>query len=270
VIPEGEIRLRLTLQYDGTRYHGWQAQPNHATVQGELERVIQRLTGRRRPVIGSGRTDRGVHAMGQVASVDLPSHWTAARFRRACNALLPEDIWLAATATAYPGFHPRYDAVARSYLYRIGVDEEAHSPFRLRYCWPLSAELDADLVDRATAALQGEHSFRSFAKSGQPERGDRCVIQSVGWSRDGGELLFRIRADRFLHHMVRYLVGTLIDIGRGRRPVDDMDALLGGSSDLITSPPAPATGLFLDHVAYPGDSSIYDTERLSIPQPSSD
>ena len=253
MIPEGEIRLRLTLQYDGTRYYGWQLQPRHATVQGELERVVERLTGGRRAVTGSGRTDRGVHALGQVASVDLPSHWTPDRFRSACNALLPDDIWISAVERAPGDFHPRYGAASRAYLYRVGTGDAAHSPFSTPYCWTVPGPLQMKPLARATGVLVGDHSFRGFAKSGQPERGDRCVVESAGWSAESGLLLFRIRANRFLHHMVRYLVGTLVEVGRGRRPWSDVPGLLEGHEGLVTSPPAPAKGLFLDQVRYPGD-----------------
>lgn len=255
----------MTLQFDGTRYHGWQVQPKHATVQGELERVVQRLTGSRRPVVGSGRTDRGVHALGQVAAVDLPSRWTPESFRSACNALLPADIWLSAVEPAASDFHPRFDAVARTYVYRVGVDDRARSPFRVPYTWPLGLRPAFELLERATERLVGEHAFGGFAKSGQPERGDRCTVFHAAWSESegGAELRWMVSANRFLHHMVRYLVGTMVDIGLARRPASDLEDLLAARKGVVTSPPAPAAGLFLAHVAYPGESSPAEVEELA-------
>ena len=248
----GIHRIRLTIHYDGSAFFGWQLQPKHRTVQGELERVLSRLLNAPTRVIGSGRTDRGVHATGQVAAVDVPLRWSAADLRRAMNALLPDDVWVAGAEPAGRWFHPRYDAVSRGYVYRIGTDPLALSPFHARWCWPLAQALDVERMERATAALPGDHSFLAFAKAGQEERGDRCIVHEarwVEWPPLGIEL--RITANRFLHHMVRYLVGTLVEIGRGRRPIEDLSALLEAGTTLETSPPAPPEGLFLAEVAYP-------------------
>jgi tRNA pseudouridine38-40 synthase len=245
-------RIRLTLHYDGRDFHGWQVQPGQRTVQGEMERVLSRLLDRPSPVIGSGRTDRGVHATGQVAACDVPLKWTPHSLRRAMNALLPGDVWVAEAIHALPGFHPRYDAVARSYVYRLGLSPEADSPFRAPWCWALARPVDLGAMDRAAAMIVGEHSFKSFAKAGQEERGDRCAIAEARWEPwEGGGLRFHITGNRFLHHMVRYLVGTMVDIGLGERPEAEMAALLERTEDLETSPPAPPEGLFLAAVTYP-------------------
>lgn len=249
----GNVRLRLKIHYDGTRFHGWQVQPEVRTVQGEIEAAAERLTGGHRSVLGSGRTDTGVHARGQVASLLVPDRWDAAAFRKSMNAVMPHDIWLEDVTRVPEEFHPRYHAVARTYEYRVGLGEEASSPFVRPWCWPLGEELDRDLLDRAAQMLPGERSFASFAKAGQPQRGDRCTVRSAEWSRwaDVG-VRFRITADRYLHRMVRYLVGTMVDIARGRRPCEEMAALLDPERrDLVTSPPAPPEGLFLVEVEYP-------------------
>ena len=242
-------RIRFTLHYDGAAFFGWQLQARERTVQGEVERVLSRLLNGPARVIGSGRTDRGVHATGQVAAVDVPVRWRPAELRRAMNALLPKDVWVADAALAPPRFHPRYDAVSRSYIYRIGTAMEAASPFHAGWCWPLCRPLELAPMRRATAAILGDHSFRAFAKSGQEERGDRCTVQEaiwVEWAPLGVEL--NISANRFLHHMVRYLVGTLVDIGVGKRPAEEMEALLTPGTRLETSPPAPPEGLVLSRV----------------------
>jgi tRNA pseudouridine38-40 synthase len=261
----GTHRIGLTVQYDGRAFFGWQLQREERTVQGELERVLSRLFGRPARVTGSGRTDRGVHATGQVASVDAPARWSAAELQRALNALLPDDVWVADAVQAAPDFHPRYDAIARSYVYRVGLVAATRSPFHRHWCWPLRQPLASEALSDAAGRLVGDHSFLRFAKAGQEERGDRCIVAHASWTpwAELG-LEFHITANRFLHHMVRYLVGTLVDIGRGVRPVTDVDALLRGEPGQETSPPAPPEGLFLSAVRYPGDpepESTNDHER---------
>jgi tRNA pseudouridine38-40 synthase len=223
-------------------------------VQGELERVVSRLFDRPTRVTGSGRTDRGVHATGQVAAVDAPARWTPAALRRAMNALLPAGVWVAEAEVVHPGFHPRYDATARSYRYRVGLREEAASPFHAPWCWPLRREVEVGTMERAAAALVGDHSFRAFAKAGQEERGDRCIVTEARWAAwEPLGLVFHVTANRFLHHMVRYLVGTLVEVGLGERPEEDVRRLLADEPGLTTSPPAPPEGLFLARVTYPGE-----------------
>ncbi len=250
-------RYRLIVEYDGTPFHGWQLQPETRTVQGEIEAVLARITEAPRRVIGSGRTDTGVHATGQVAAVDLPPKWEAAALQKALNALLPREIRVREVHLAPPRFHPRYDAVARSYRYQVGTTLEAGSPFHRRWCWDLSeAPPDRDLLQAGAALIAGDRSFARFAKSGQPARGDRCRVASAAWEPcpEIG-ISFRITANRYLHHMVRYLVGTMIAVGRGERPLDELAALLENDrSPLVTSPPAPARGLFLERVEYPQKS----------------
>ncbi len=250
-------RLKLILQYDGSAFFGWQIQREERTVQGELEAALTRLTGARRPVEGSGRTDRGVHATGQVAAVSLPETWGPPKLEKALNAVLPNDIWIQSVESATPDFSPRYDAVARTYVYRLGVSERSRSPFQRPWCWALAADIDSTLLRRAADLLPGEHSFKAFAKAGQPERGELCTVHEARWEpwEDLG-FSFQVTANRYLHHMVRYLVGTMVDIARERRPVDDLGRLLADpDDDLKTSPPAPPEGLFLHHVAYPMEAS---------------
>lgn len=268
-----EVRLRFRIQYDGSRFFGWQLQPDARTVQGELQAVVTRLTGGDRPrsVIGSGRTDRGVHALGQVAVADVPARWTPDAFRRAMNALLPPDVWIAAADRVPADFHPRYDATHRTYAYRLGMTEDSHSPFHRAYCWPLAEPVDLPVLDRLARRIPGERSFAAFAKSGQPERGTRCRVMKAHWEPwepgDGPRgRVFRITADRYLHHMVRYLVGTMVEVGRGRRPAGDFEELLEGTArGLTTSPPAPPQGLFLEDVGYPdpGDAGRPESGRVT-------
>lgn len=255
-------RFRLTVHYDGSAFHGWQVQPDQRTVQGDLEAALSRLADRPRTVLGSGRTDTGVHATGQVASVDMPASWTPAALLKSLNAVLDGDVWIAEVLEADPGFHPRYDAILRSYRYEVGTRRDAASPFHRRWCWPLGAaegphsnDLDVSAMRAAAEIIVGEHSFKAFAKAGQPERGERCTVHSAEWTETDLGLRFSVAADRYLHHMVRYLTGTMVDIGRGRRPLDDMTRLLACDPEVVTSPPAPPEGLFLDRVEYPRSST---------------
>lgn len=247
----GERRIKLTLQYDGAGFFGWQVQPGVRTVQAELESALSRLADRPITVIAAGRTDRGVHATGQVASALVPEKWTAAALLRSLNAILPEDIWIASAAEVSPTFHARYDAVSRSYIYRVGTAPEARSPFHRRWCWPLRESLSLPALQDAAQRFIGEHSFIAFAKTGQPERGEMCTVTKAEWSRWDCGLQFNVTANRFLHHMVRYMVGTMVEVAQQRRPASDIDKLLSAREGLETSPPAPPEGLFLSHVEYP-------------------
>jgi tRNA pseudouridine38-40 synthase len=245
-------RLKLTLHYDGGGFFGWQMQPGQRTVQGEVESVLSRIFDAPTRVAAAGRTDRGVHATGQVISLDTPPRWTPARVQKAANALLPPDVWIERAESAPPRFHARFDAISRSYLYRLGTTSISRSPFRARWCWPLRHAVQPALLHACARQLPGDHSFRSFAKVGQEHRGDRCIVQSAEWrEEDADRMEFRITANRFLHHMVRYLVGSMVEIAAGLRAASDFALLLAVTEGVGTSPPAPAQGLFLTGVGYP-------------------
>ncbi|MDX1566722.1 MAG: tRNA pseudouridine synthase A [Longimicrobiales bacterium] len=251
----------LVVQYDGSRFFGWQIQPDQRTVQGVLQAAASRLTQRDCTVTGSGRTDRGVHATGQVASLRVPPSWTAEAFEKSANAVLPDDVWIQEVRRVPDDFHPRYDAVERTYLYRLGLARKARSPFHRPFCWPLDSrrirDLDRGLLERCAEAIPGERSFEAFAKSGQPERGTRCRVGRAEWRVwDDLGMEFVVTADRFLHHMLRYLVGSSVAVASGRRPLAELETLLeeGPSDELWTSPPAPPEGLYLHHVGYPEEA----------------
>lgn len=250
-LPAEDRRIRLTLHYDGSGFAGWQVQPGERTVQGELEQALERLTTRRTSVIAAGRTDRGVHATGQVVGAVVPAKWTPDALRKALNAVLPGDIWVAASQEAGSGFHARYDAVARGYTYRVGTEEAAASPFLRRWCWPLRQPLRLEVLAEAASSFLGQHSFFAFAKAGQPERGELCTVHRSEWREwHGVGLEYRVTANRFLHHMVRYMVGTMVEAARGRRPLEDVALLLSKTPGLETSAPAPPEGLYLSRVHY--------------------
>jgi tRNA pseudouridine38-40 synthase len=241
------------LHYAGQGFQGWQKQRAARTVQGELERVLERLVGRRVVTHAAGRTDAGVHATGQVVSFQVPSRWQPPELLRALNALLPSDVWVERVAPAPTGFHARRSATARGYRYVIGCDRAAASPFRRPFEWALGSPLDGARLGEAAAQILGEHDFRSFSAVGQDKPHYRCRIARAEWhARESGQgFIFHVEADRFLHRMVRFLVGTMVDVARGRRPVTDVGHLLSISDNAGASPPAPPEGLYLVHVRYP-------------------
>jgi tRNA pseudouridine38-40 synthase len=256
-----ERTVQLVLHYDGAGFAGWQRQPRERTVQGALENSLARLCQAPVAALGSGRTDAGVHARGQAVGVRVPEKWSPAELRRALNAVLPSDVWVAGAYEMRPEFHARYSALSRSYRYYVGTDDGARSPFRRRWEWPVARELSRDVLDAQAACIRGTHCFRAFAVRGTAPATDdhRCDIEHAAWVDRPGGLVFEIRASRFLHHMVRFLVGTMVDAASGRRDSDSMRALLAASHNSETSAPAPAHALFLEHVAYPRDLYLTPT-----------
>ena len=242
-----------TLQYDGTRFVGWQRQREGRTVQQVVETVLARLAGQAVRVHAAGRTDAGVHALGMGVSFALPDRWTPDALWRAMNALLPDDCFVLAVREARPGFHARKCADERRYEYRIGADPEARSPFRRRFEWPLGRELPVGELDRLAGTLLGWHDFGGFAVRSGHRPHTRCEVRVARWEprTDAPGVRFRIAADRFLHHMVRLLTATMVDTALGRRPGDDVTRLLARESGLRASPPAPAQGLYFVSAGYP-------------------
>lgn len=245
--------IQLVLHYDGARFSGWQRQPTDRTVQGVLEEAVSRICDAPTSAIGAGRTDAGVHARGQAAGVKVPGKWRAAELRRAINAILPEDVWVCSAFEMRDDFHPRYSATSRTYRYFVGTDEFSASPFRARTELSWRRPLSEELLNDAAARIEGRHSFRGFAVKGTaPESDDhRCTVRRSRWLPRGGGLLFEIEADRFLHHMVRFLVGTMLDVGGGKRKPEVLMSIIESEDNAAVSAPAPAHGLFLERVEYP-------------------
>jgi tRNA pseudouridine38-40 synthase len=233
------------LHYDGTGFVGWQRQPAGRSVQAEFERVLERIFSHRTVAHAAGRTDAGVHATGQGVSFSAPETWSERAVHRALNALLPRDCWVQAVYPMNPGFHARKSALSRRYRYDVGLDPTSASPFRRPFEWSLQRPLDLNLLQAAAAQFLGEHDFRAFAaKSEKPHY--RCHLSAAEWELRPEEkgASFHVEGNRFLHHMVRMLVGTMIDVGLGRRPLHDIADLLGREDNSQTSPPAPAHGLY--------------------------
>ena len=248
--------LQLVLHYDGGGFSGWQVQPGVRTVQGVLEATLSSLCNQPVRVTGAGRTDAGVHARGQSAGIEVSERWTAGRLRHALNSLLPSDIWVADAIEMRSGFHARYSATGRRYSYVVGLDEGARSPFRSRWELARSPErlpLDREALDWCAERTVGEHRFLAFAVRGTAPADDdhRCDVRQCRWRSATGGVALDITANRFLHHMVRFLVGTMLDVADGRRTREQFDALLGAETNDGVSPPAPPQGLCLEQVMYP-------------------
>ncbi len=245
--------ILLVTQYDGARFAGWQRQLSARTVQGEIERVLERLCGGPVSAVGAGRTDAGVHAHGQGVGVLVGGRWTPPALARAMNALLPSDIWIAAAHAMTTDFHPRRSAIARRYRYLVGTDAAARSPFRRRFEWAVGRPIDGEALIAEAEALLGEHTFRAFAVANTAPVTDNhaCRVSRASWSTRDGGWMFEVEANRFLHHMVRFLVGTMVEVAVGRLPRGTVSRLLTLAHNQDTAPPAPAHGLSLHEVLYP-------------------
>lgn len=266
---------RLTLAYDGTDFRGWQVQPGETTIQGELQSALGRITGETPLPQGSGRTDAGVHALAQVASFLLHAPIPPENLLRALNRTLPLSIRIADARHARASFHARHSAIAKAYEYRI-FRGEICPPFLARYVYQWNLPMDEDALFNCASAFEGEHDFQSFAAS-DPDQAhrDAALVQaaeaarptmiapgstvrtifSSQWERrqtEAGEMLvYTVRGNGFLHHMVRNLVGTMLDVARGYLRFEEIPAILAARRRSAAGPTAPARGLFLHSVEYP-------------------
>lgn len=253
------MNWKLTLAYDGTDFHGWQIQPGHITVQGELAAAIESVTGERLLPQGSGRTDAGVHARAQVASFELDAPIPPENLQRALNRTLSAAIRVIDAGHAAHGFHARHSVRTKTYDYRI-YRGEICPPWLARFVYALNWPLDIEKMQQAAALVVGEHDFTSFAAT-DPDLSTResdadqlshaiRTVFSSAWSAESDLLIYRIRGSGFLHHMVRNLVGTFLDVGRGQIPPESIAGILQQKSRAAAGPTAPARGLFLDSVEY--------------------
>lgn len=250
--------LKLTLAYDGTAYAGWQVQPDCCTVQGTLEAAIEKVTGQRVRLLASGRTDAGVHALGQVVGFQTQSGLPVEVLKRALCAELPPDVAVLDVAEVPEGFHPIRDAVRKRYRYLIH-DGPVRDVFRRQYGWHYGrGRLDAEAMGRAAEALVGTHDFRSFQSSGAERESSVRTVFEIGVRRGRGEgggeghdwITLEVEADGFLYNMVRAIVGTLVEVGRGARPESWPAEVLKAADRSAAGPTAPPQGLFLVRVDY--------------------
>ncbi len=249
-LAAGERTICLTLEYDGSAYHGWQRQRHGPTIQETLEICLARLTGHPVTVYGSGRTDAGVHALGQVAHFHTPTTLPLPAFREGLNSLLPRDMVVLEAKEAAGTFHARYAAKAKTYEYRI-LNRPMPSALHRQYCWWLAKPLDLELMAAATAVVLGTHDFAALQASGSSVQTTHRTVTAAAWEeKPGGWRYFRITANGFLRGMVRTLVGTLVEVGWGKRPPADLGKILAARDRRLAGPTAPARGLYLVAVQY--------------------
>jgi tRNA pseudouridine38-40 synthase len=244
--------LRLDLEYDGARFAGWAAQPGLRTVEGTLREALETLLGSPLTLRVAGRTDAGVHAVAQVASVATESDLPPERVRRALAGLLPRDVAARGVSEAPPGFDARRDAVARAYEYRLLTGSP--SPLRRGRTLHHPRPLDRAALHAAAARIPGCHDFRAFTPTRTEHLLFTRTVTRCAWLERGDELVLAIEADAFLRHMVRVLVGTMLLVGRGAWPVQRLDPLLAGAPRGAAGPTAPPHGLILVGVRYPDAS----------------
>ena len=242
--------IKLTIEYDGTNYQGWQVQPNGQTIQGVVQDCLKRLSGESLQLIGSGRTDAGVHALGQVAHFKTESRLDANTFQRALNSLLPEDIVIRRAEEVDAEFHARRSARSKVYEYRI-LNRVTPPAIDRQYVWHIPQKLSLDEMKKATHTLVGEHDFSAFRSVGSSVRSSVRNILRADWKRGkGGLLRFEIEATGFLKQMVRAIVGTLVEVGRGKISAQEFKRVLDSKDRKEAGPTAPAHGLFLKEVKY--------------------
>jgi len=246
-------RIRLTLAYDGTGFHGWQVQPGLPTIQGVLEEILGGMEGRPVHVAGSGRTDAGVHALAQVAAFTLANPIPIDNLQRAMNRLLPPAVRVLDIAETHDSFHPRFDAIAKTYQYTL-FRAPICPPFQWRYVHHHPFPLNEDAMREAARFFEGVHDFTAFAASDNRDEPEKSRVRRIFRSelvRSGDTLLYTVRGSGFLKHMVRNIVGTLVEIGRGNIAAPDVATLLSGNVSGKAGPTALAKGLTLQSVEYP-------------------
>jgi tRNA pseudouridine38-40 synthase len=244
-------RFRLDLEYVGTRYSGWQVQRNARTVQGALHEAVRRVSQRDDfDSYGSGRTDAGVHALHQVAHLDLETRLAPETLRRALNDALPADVHLLRVEKVTRSFHARHSAVGRSYLYQVARRRTA---FGKPFVWWIRDPLDVGAMDAAGRVFGGRHDFRSYADADPGEKSTRVVVERVEVAEAGALILVRVLGSHFLWKMVRRMVGVIAEVGRGGLRPADAERFLREPSDVPARLTAPPSGLFLERVLYEGD-----------------
>jgi len=242
--------IKLLIEYDGTNYQGWQVQPKGPTIQGMIEGKLGLITGERVPLIGSGRTDSGVHALGQVAHFKTQSRMDIRSMQRALNSLLPSDIVIQKIEEVEEDFHARKHSKSKVYEYQI-LNRNLRSAFQRGYVWHIPQELNLKEMEKATQCLIGEHDFSSFRSVGSLTRTTIRMVIRAEWKKGrNGLICFEIEANGFLKQMVRAIVGTLIEVGKGKISSEEFQKILESKDRKKAGPTAPAHGLFLKEVKY--------------------
>ncbi len=239
--------IRLLVEYDGTHFHGWQIQPDQRTVQGEMQARLSKLFNGPISITASGRTDTGVHALGQVVNFTATRDISDERLLQALNGMLPPDIAIKKIDTVAPEFHARFDALQRFYFYRISYNK---TPIGRYYTWYMHRSLDLDTLNRAAKYLLGRHDFTSFCVAAHEKENRVCEVYDSYWETEENGLVYHISGNRFLRTMVRSIVGTIVEMGRGVRPAEVMPDILKAQDRQRAGESAPPCGLFLNKVVY--------------------
>ncbi|MFC1830159.1 tRNA pseudouridine(38-40) synthase TruA [Thermodesulfobacteriota bacterium] len=244
------INFKLTIEYDGSQYSGWQRQKNDRTIQGEIEKALITMTDKKIVLHGSGRTDAGVHALGQVANFLCNTKILPEEFKRGLNSILPEDIVIQSCERVHETFHARFNAKHKTYSYRI-LNRPIPAAVGRQYAWFIRKKLDFDAMERAISNIIGTHDFKAFEGSGSPKSHTfRTVIKTNLSLRDQDYIIFEIQADGFLRYMVRNIVGTLVDVGHGKITPDEFNKIFLSRNRDLAGATAPPQGLFLVDVQY--------------------
>ena len=241
------MRFRLLVEYDGTAYFGWQIQNGQISIQGELEKALNLALRVPVSVIGAGRTDTGVHARGQIAHFDYNSSFDTEKMRRSLNGILKNDIRVLNIEEVNGDFHSRYHAKMREYRYYITEEPTA---FLRNFSWHVYYYLNLDKMNTAASQIVGCHDFKSFCRTKSDVDNHLCTIKSAEWQKENSLIVFIIQADRFLHGMVRALVGTFVDIGRSKLGISAISSILAARDRSEASQTAPAKGLVLEKIEY--------------------
>ena len=240
--------FKITIAYDGTDLKGWQFQPNVRTVQGDIEKELLKLfKGQKVTLIGSGRTDSGVHAYGQVANVILDTDWKNENIKNALNANLKNDIYIKDVVEIDESFHARFRAIERTYKYYIVSD---YYPFQRDFAWYIKYNFNFDILSQCAALIIKNKNFESFCKANSEVENKQCSILKSNWIYDGFFYVYEIKGNRFLHHMVRFLVGTMLEVAKGKIPIEEFQKMLNNEKTNYKIFCAPSIGLFLQKVKY--------------------
>ena len=240
---------KFIIEYDGSRYFGWQRQPDQVTIQGKMENVLSLMVGKELEIIGAGRTDAGVHAKGMVANANFETEMTCEEIREYFNRYLPDDIAVLEVREASPRFHARYNAIGKTYCYTC-FDGDVKPVFDRKYYTRLDERPDVEKMLEAAEVLKGEHDFRNFCMNPRMKKSTVRNVDRIDIERDGGYIRFTFHGNGFLQNMVRILVGTLIEVGCGRMTVEQVKAVLDNPERQKAGPTAPAQGLCMMKVDY--------------------
>lgn len=251
-------RYRLLIEYDGSRFHGWQQNAGVKTIQGEMLNACEKLFNTKRiELYGAGRTDAGVHATGQVAHLDVPTQMHAANVADRLNELLPQDIHVIRCEGCKPSFHARHNAVARSYVYVISLRRSA---FGKKYTWWVKEDLSAELIQKAAGIMKGFHDFSSFGSSTPDDKSTMVEIKHLEVKKSGAMICIHIIGSHFLWMMVRRITGVLVHAGKGKLGMQDIRGFLKKHSERPSQLAAPSAGLYLEHIYYAGEPMHYNVE----------